>query len=169
MAQIKSYVLGKSGDHSQKLKEILDKDTVGLLVSERMMNVPHDIVLPVYRALFANMEAFVEEEKSKEKTKSERPSFQFDHYLIVTGFQQHQRKAQHKDKKVKHDDDDEIDYYKVEDGYFRKFASIEQSFPLSESKRWTLGGNMSQFGLIMLLGQKELECAIQEMERDLED
>jgi hypothetical protein len=42
---------------------ILDSEGTGILITERLLNVPYQVILPVYRALFANMEAMVEDEK----------------------------------------------------------------------------------------------------------
>lgn len=46
-----------------KAKAILDTKSVGLLVSQRMLNVPHQLVLPLYRSILSNMEILVEDER----------------------------------------------------------------------------------------------------------
>jgi len=171
--QIKEFVLSKAGQQRDKLKRALDAEGVGLLVSERMLNVPYELVLPVYRALFANMGALVEEEKASKSAKKESPSFEFERYLIVTSYQQKSGKPKHQDKKTKNQDGDEtIEYSKLEDEYFRKVATIQYTFPISrgdDTRRWTLGGTMAQVGLVMLVEQKKMDVAILEMERVLED
>jgi len=172
MKQIKDFVMSKAGENSEKLKKVIDAEGLGLLVSERMLNVPYDLVLPVYRALFANMEAFVEEEKGAKNAKKGRGSFEFDHYLIFTDFQQKTAKSKHKGKKTKHTEDDTIEYSKIEDEYFRKYATIQFTYPIihgDQAQRWTLGGTMTHFGLVMLLEKKKMDAAILEMESILED
>eukprot|EP00026_Physarum_polycephalum_P014004 Phypoly_transcript_14470.p1 GENE.Phypoly_transcript_14470~~Phypoly_transcript_14470.p1 ORF type:complete len:320 (+),score=77.82 Phypoly_transcript_14470:80-961(+) len=165
--QIKEFVLSKAGDDKERVNTILDSEGTGILITERLLNVPYQVILPVYRALFANMEAMVEEEK---KNKKKRPTFDFDNYLIITTYQQ-KAPSKHAGKKTRQREDDSIEYSKLEDEYLHKVVKHEFAYPImrgDDTRRWTLNGVMSTMGKIMIVESKHIPVVIDELEAIIE-
>ncbi|XP_020574804.1 protein BCCIP homolog isoform X2 [Phalaenopsis equestris] len=66
MGELKEFLFGVCGDESvkRKLKVLLEQqaDDVGLLVSQRFVNCPHQLVPPLYDALFDEVSWAIEDE-----------------------------------------------------------------------------------------------------------
>jgi len=164
--QIKEFVLSKAGNDTERVNTILDSEGTGILISERLLNIPFQVILPVYRALFANMEAMVEDEKKNTK---KRPTFDFNNYLILTTYQQ--KSASKHAKKTKQTEDDSLEYSKIEDEFLHKVAKHEYNYPVvrgDDTRRWTLNGVMSTMGRITIVENKHIPVVIQELEDLLE-
>lgn len=97
---------------------------VGLLVSQRVMNLPPQLLPPLYDALFDEISWATEDELTEEL----RHSFRFKFYLLVSKIYKHKNADK---KKVSCSTSDEaIIYIKPEDEIFLKLSSWSLDFPL---------------------------------------
>uniref|UniRef100_K3X197 Protein BCP1 n=1 Tax=Globisporangium ultimum (strain ATCC 200006 / CBS 805.95 / DAOM BR144) TaxID=431595 RepID=K3X197_GLOUD len=81
MQQILQYVTKKCpGDDLQRFQTILNSKSVGLLVNERMVNLPYQLVPAIHSALHEDIEWAIENEETAEL----RESFKFDYFLILS-------------------------------------------------------------------------------------
>ncbi|KAJ4980122.1 hypothetical protein NE237_010902 [Protea cynaroides] len=114
-------------DVLNKLRLLLGKDasTVGLLVSQRVMNLPPQLFPPLYDALFDEVSWATEDESTEEL----RDSFRFKFYLVLTRIYKHKNANQQKGTS-KHCSNEPIIYIKPEDEIFHKLSSWSFSFPL---------------------------------------
>ncbi|KAJ4968155.1 hypothetical protein NE237_014856 [Protea cynaroides] len=125
--ELKGYLLEvcQEKNVSSKLGLILGKEAsnVGLLVSQRVVNLPPQLLPPLYDALFDEVSWAIEDEPTEEL----RDSFRFKYYLVLTRIY----KSANKQKGTsRHYCDEPIIYIKPEDEIFHKLSSWSFSFPL---------------------------------------
>ncbi|KAG6485538.1 hypothetical protein ZIOFF_054098 [Zingiber officinale] len=106
----------------KKLKTYLERQAgdVGLLVSQRFVNCPYQLVPPLYDALFDEISWATEDEEL-------RDSFCFKYYVLVTRIFESKTINQSK-ANLKGDDDfsDSIIYTKPEDEIFREMKNYKE-------------------------------------------
>lgn len=154
-----------------KLEAIFDKQPseVGLLISERLINIPEELAPPLYRGILDEIAWATEDEPSKVL----RNSFNFKQYLIISrNFQQLQRKKkvvkpskkqkkQHKQESKWRDQEkvsEDIIYMKPEDELLHKLSQWSCKFPVnSESAAAHEIRGLKQFRLVMLLTAESME------------
>jgi len=126
--QIKKYVLSVvPKEEKANWEKILESPTLGLLLNERIHNVPHAIAPQLHESVF-------EEVKS---AFNDGLPFKFENYLYITNFghvdkigaQQPQEK-QLKKKKFKM----KQNFYKAEDEIYQKQASMSCTTPITYSE-----------------------------------
>ncbi|KAL9661198.1 hypothetical protein QQ045_026020 [Rhodiola kirilowii] len=119
---VKEYLLDvcRKPDISKKLKGLISEQVqgVGLLVSQRVFNLPPQLLPPLYDGLFDEISWATEDEPTEEL----RKSFRFTTYLIVTRI--------YKDKKTSSGDNEGIVFVKPEEEVFLKFSSWSFTFAL---------------------------------------
>lgn len=129
---LKEFLIGVCGDESmkKKLKLLLEQQAndVGLLVSQRFVNCPHQLVPPLYDALFDEVSWATEDEPSQEL----RDSFCFKLYLLITKIYENKHATQCI-AKGKHDPGESIIYLKAEDEIFHEMSSLSFTFRLHSS------------------------------------
>ncbi|KAI5083045.1 hypothetical protein GOP47_0002788 [Adiantum capillus-veneris] len=141
---------------------------VGLLVSERLINIPEELASPLYKGLLDEVSWAIEDEP----TKILRDSFKFKQYLIVSRiFQQlPKKKKKGAPKKLKKQskqqsvsgneemDNGELIYIKPEDELFHKLSHWSCKFPASsEAAAAHEIQGLKQFRLVMLLSAQSME------------
>ncbi|KAG7662784.1 BCP1 [[Candida] subhashii] len=111
---------------------------VGLIVSERMINMPIEVIPPMYRMLLEEME----------KAEDAHEKYEFDYFLIVS------KVYQLVNPEIEQDDDDdkrskkkkiasnepkqiEMDYFHYEDMILEQNASYRGVFPYTQKKQET--------------------------------
>ncbi|KAI8538884.1 hypothetical protein RHMOL_Rhmol09G0138000 [Rhododendron molle] len=138
-------ILGQTTDHRcmKELKEFLLKEckkedvlnnlrsflgpqaqNVGLLVSQRVVNLPPQLLPPLYDALFDEVSWATEDEPTKEL----RKSFCFKHYVLVTKI--YERKNSGQKEGASSSIDEAIIYTKLEDEIIHQLCSWSFRFPL---------------------------------------
>lgn len=130
--ELKEFLVGVCGDENvkRKLKVLLEQQAsdVGLLVSQRFVNCPHQLVPPLYDALFDEVSWAMEDEPTKEL----RKSFCFKFYLLVTRIYEN-KQSNHSNAKAKNNSEEPIIYLKVEDEVFNEMSSFSFTFHLHSS------------------------------------
>lgn len=143
ITELRDFLLDKSFEKAEavQLNALWEKHPydVGLLVCERVVNLPFELIPPLYDGLFDEVSWAVEDEPTQEL----RDSFQFKHYLLLTRVYQTIPKeckvAKREKKKRKkgslqngddQNDDKELIYIKPEDEIFHQLCSWSFTFPV---------------------------------------
>ncbi|CAL9202286.1 unnamed protein product [Musa hybrid cultivar] len=129
MKEFKEYLLQGCPDEGlrKRLKPFLEEKVsdVGLLVSQRFVNCPYQLVPPLYDALFDEVSWATEDEPTKEL----QDFFRFKYYLLVTRIFEDKNANQRK-AKVNCDSNDLIIYIKPEDEIFQELSLLSFTFRL---------------------------------------
>ncbi|CAD5194394.1 unnamed protein product [Musa acuminata subsp. malaccensis] len=129
MKEFKEYLLQVCPDEGlrKRLKPFLEEKVsdVGLLVSQRFVNCPYQLVPPLYGALFDEVSWATEDEPTKEL----QDFFRFKYYLLVTRIFEDKNANQRK-AKVNCDSSDPIIYIKPEDEIFQELSLLSFTFRL---------------------------------------
>ncbi|KAF5450371.1 hypothetical protein F2P56_030730 [Juglans regia] len=105
---------------------------VGLMVSQRVVNLPPQLLPPLYDALFDEVSWATEDEPTKEL----KNSFSFKFYILVSKI--YKNKNANKKKKLSSDSDEAIIYTKPEDEIFHRLSLWSFCFPLQTQQPATL-------------------------------
>lgn len=127
IVELKGYLL-KVCEGSTLLGELKglleDKaEHVGLLVSQRVMNLPPQLLPHLYNALFDEILWATEDEPTEDL----RKSFRFRYYLLITKIY---KKISHVKKVSATSNNEDIIYLKPEDEFFHKLSSWSITFHL---------------------------------------
>lgn len=165
------YLLSKTASSAElniTLKKLLletSKLRVGLIVSERMINMPVEVVPPLYKMLL--------EEMARAEDAHER--YEFDYYLVVSKVYQlvsaevTDDEAKSKKKKVT-EPQVEMDYFHYEDTVLEKNAQHHGVFDYTHVKQNTdLRRVFTEYGIdpklsVILLDRESLAKLVPEME-----
>ncbi|XP_051148411.1 protein BCCIP homolog [Andrographis paniculata] len=129
IAELKDHLIKVCHDSNviNKLRTLLEDQAhdVGLIVSKRVVNLPPQLLPPLYDGLFDEVEWATEDEPTEEL----RNSFCFKFYLIICTIYKHKNADQIKGSNKK--GEEPIVYAKPEDEIFHELSSWSFSFPLS--------------------------------------
>jgi protein BCP1 len=135
---------------------------VGLVLSERLLNMPAEIAPPMYTMLLDEIEAAVEDKEP----------YEFSHYLIISKTYHEVASTlddgERKKKKVK--DDAPLFYFHPEDEILQKHASANGTYAytrddetVSDSKRAFQEMGVRSQGLMILIDAGKFEPAVKAM------
>ncbi|CAA3026946.1 Hypothetical predicted protein [Olea europaea subsp. europaea] len=146
--ELKGYLLKvcKENDVLAKLRSLMGEHArdVGLVVSQRVVNLPPQLLPPLYDALFDEVSWATEDESTEEL----QSSFRFKFYLIISKIYKH--KSVDQIKGPSRSQDEAIMYIKPEDEVFHKLSSWSFSFALPAQQVTTNELKSYQFtGLVM--------------------
>ncbi|PIN20567.1 Isoamyl acetate-hydrolyzing esterase [Handroanthus impetiginosus] len=148
ITELKDYLLKLCQDMNviDKLKSLLAEQAhdVGLMVSQRVVNLPPQLLPPLYDALFDEVEWATEDEP----TEVLRSSFRFKFYLIISKIYKHKNADQIKG--TTKSGDEALIFPKPEDEIFLELSSWSFSFPLHSQQVTTNElRNYRLMGLVM--------------------
>lgn len=151
MIELKCYLLKVCQETvlAHDLKGLLEDQAehVGLIVSQRVMNLPPQLLPHLYVGLFDEISWAMEDEPTEDL----RKSFRFKHYLLMTRIYKknvHSRKGSTSTS----NNDDDIIYLKLEDEPFHKLSLWSFTFPLrSQQPAPHQLRNYRLMGLVMAL------------------
>jgi len=109
-------------EEKQKWEEVLSGDSLGLLVTERLINVPHALAPQLHETTF---------EEAKTATNEGLP-FHFDMYLYITNYGHPDRLGADNSHKKK--SKAECNYFKVEDEIYVQQAIMSCKVPVNHSE-----------------------------------
>ncbi|KAL3692542.1 hypothetical protein R1sor_006193 [Riccia sorocarpa] len=177
MEEIHKFLLKNCSERStnEKLEAMWSKQAkhVGLIVSERLVNVPVDLVPHLYTSLLDEVMWATEDEPTKEL----QDCFKFKEYLVVTRvFMELPKKGSSKQgKKMKKNkgspvDGGELIFIKPEDEILHKLCSWSFSFRVkAEALAAHETKNMKQLRLVMGIQAKAMESFKEQVKKLVED
>ncbi|XP_071687244.1 protein BCCIP homolog [Rutidosis leptorrhynchoides] len=128
MMEVEEFLLTICPDNEikDKLKSHFGEESanVGLLISQRVVNLPPQLLPPLYDGLFDEISWATEDEPTKEL----RKSFCFKYYIMVSKI--YKRKNGDQKKKGSSSNEEAIIYLKAEDEIFHNLSAWSFSFPL---------------------------------------
>ncbi|XP_057949677.1 protein BCCIP homolog isoform X2 [Malania oleifera] len=132
ITEVKEYLLKvcQNKDVADDLRSLLGKQAhdVGLLVSQRVSNLPPQLLPPLYDAIFDEISWATEDEPTEEL----RDSFCFKFYLLVGKILKHKNADQKKGASCC--SDESIVYFNAEDEIFHKLSTWSFSFSLHKQQ-----------------------------------
>ncbi|KAK9091578.1 hypothetical protein Sjap_024755 [Stephania japonica] len=164
MDEVKSFLLKlcEQNDAPVNMRALLTKQAhnVGLLISQRVVNLPPQLLPPLYDALFDEVSWATKDEPTEEL----RESFRFKYYILLTKI--YERKSANKGKGTSRSSDDEpIIYAKPEDEIFHTLSSWSFDFPIrtQEVTAHELR-NYNLKGLVMAIESEKVPSFRQELQ-----
>jgi len=149
----------------QKKKELIQKlfkdesKPLGLILNERMINVPPEIALPMHKALFEEIQL------AKEEDKEDQARWNFENYLMITSSYTEGAKIKKKKKQKRTQVNNEVIYFKAEDEVYAKESFLLHSFPLeSQQNAKTLNGSVSQQRFILAFSASKIKSIMKQLE-----
>ena len=159
------------------LKDLLTPDSkarVGLILTERLVNIPSEVVPPMYKMLLEEITWALEEKEP----------YDFTHYLVLSKtynevssqLDQEMSKSQKKKKKQKIDSDQQgrpsLFYFHPEDEVLQRHATLYGGFDYikqeaeshSDSKRAFQDLGIKPQGRLILIEAAQFESAVNAME-----
>lgn len=169
MKTLLDYMIAKTSkkpEFNRKLRQLLaasSKSKIGLILSERMINMPVEVVPPMYRLFL--------EEITRETKSTDSP---FDYYLIVSkAFTEEESQLDLEErrplKRGKFQNPKEIYHFHTEDDVFHEFADHHTYYEYSkaaqdsDSKRTFQDYGIFPKGHLMLVKGDKLRPAIDQM------
>jgi len=133
---------------------------VGLVLSERLINMPAEVIPPMWRFMIEEIEAAVEDKEP----------YEFTHYLVVsrTYHEVESTLDQTERKKKKGRAEAELQYFHPEDEEMRKhalasgtYSYIKENEFVSDSKRAFQEAGIKPCGFMMLIEANKIQRAVQ--------
>ncbi|KAL0933229.1 protein bcp1 [Colletotrichum truncatum] len=169
MAELAKYIIAKAqtNDALAPIPNLLNSGAeVGLILGERLINMPSEIAPPMYRMLIDEIEAAVEDKEP----------YQFTHYLILSKTYQEIEstltETERKGKKVKADAT--MWHFHPEDEVFVKHAAAHGSFSytnddqaVADSKRAFQEMGVKSHGYLILIEASKWDGAVKAVEQYL--
>ncbi|CAI8617280.1 unnamed protein product [Vicia faba] len=162
--QLKEFLLHKVCQEKRiadQLRLLLGEQAhnLGLLVSQRVVNLPPQLLPHLYDSLFNEVSWATEDEPTEDL----RNSFKFKHYIILSKIYKH-KNAEQKRKQSYDSDDEAIVYVKPEDEIFHKLSSWSFCFPLRTQQPAPHElKNYRSMGLIMAVEADKIPAFRQEL------
>ncbi|XP_021290290.1 protein BCCIP homolog isoform X2 [Herrania umbratica] len=162
ITEIKEFLLNicHEKDKIGNLRSLLgDKaQDVGLLVSQRVVNLPPELLPHLYDALFDEVSWATEDEPTEEL----RDSFRFKFYVLVTKI--YKQKNHHRKRSSSADKNEEVIYIKPEDEIFHKLSMWSFLFPLQTQQVATHElKNYQLTGIVMAIEAKNVSLFRQQL------
>ncbi|KAM4056654.1 protein BCP1 [Hirsutella rhossiliensis] len=165
MKKMMAYLAEKAraNDSLAAIDEVIKaRAQVGLILSERLINVPSEISAPMYSMLIDEMEAAVEDKEP----------YEFSHYLIMSrAFHEIESTLDADDRKPKKAREERVtQFFHPEDEIFHKHALAYGNFVytkegdvVSDSKRAFQEVGIQTIGHMMLVEGSKFEGAVKEI------
>nr|XP_043607533.1 protein BCCIP homolog [Erigeron canadensis]XP_043607540.1 protein BCCIP homolog [Erigeron canadensis]XP_043607548.1 protein BCCIP homolog [Erigeron canadensis]XP_043607556.1 protein BCCIP homolog [Erigeron canadensis] len=168
MMEVKEFLLERCQDKDlkDKLESYLGEQAadVGLLISQRVVNTPPQLLPPMYDGLFDEISWATEDEPTEEL----RKSFCFKYYLMVSKI--YKRKNGDHKKKGSSSSEEAIIYIKPEDEIFHNLCAWSFSFPLRSHQVTT--NELKEYrsmGLVMAVDSTSVQNFRQQLHSLIED
>lgn len=151
--QIVRFLLSRITHKAQKqqLKQLLEsKSPLGLLLNERVINVPAQIAPPLHMGFWEELEEAAQLEVANG---SRALYFDFEHYVMITTvLEVIAGDAPGPRGKQSRGADRSIEYLKPEDEVYCRNSTFAFSYPVTGTKhgRWTMGGTVRERKVIVL-------------------
>jgi len=159
--QIWKYLISKAPNSilQEQLKTLMEDSNhpLGLVLNERMVNVPYELAPHLHRSLF--------EEIARAKQEGDT-AYNFENYLLMTNLYSHSAEDSSGPTMKKLRVGDEISYFKPEDEIYMKEGTVYFTFPMQrfeQSSRWTLDGMMMESRLVVLIHKTKIPRVLEQL------
>jgi protein BCP1 len=155
-------------EFNRKLRKLLapsSTSNIGLIISERLINMPTEVVPPMYKMLSNEIE----------KAVAHKEPYEFDHFLVLSkSFTEEESKLDQEDSrpsKKRFQNAKEVYYFHPEDELFNKISLHHINYPFtkqvqeSDSKRAFQDYGIYPQGQLILLNKESLPDVIKKMEQ----
>ncbi|TDH68219.1 hypothetical protein CCR75_004489 [Bremia lactucae] len=156
--QILQYVTKKCPiTELPKLQHILSTKNVGLLINERMINLPYQLIPPLHSALHEDIEWAFENEDTEEL----RDSFKLDYFLLLATCTEESSSniGSKKGKKSKTAYEQMKFFHNFEDEFFEQEAELSFSFNASLAVHESVNKS-SKTSVVMLIEREKHKAAL---------
>jgi len=155
--EIVSFIKTKISKHGtkeqvQRWYKLLDEPGVGLILNERMLNIPPQLAPHLHKCLYEEIQWAIEDEAP----------FKFTNYIMLTSY--YQEGVTTAKKKVKQNE--EFMFYKPEDEVYKKHASDTVYYKLvanEQQSRWTLDKMAREYRLLLLIDAAKSPTILKEI------
>jgi len=153
--QIKEYFLSQAPSQAERarLEALFNDETkpLGLLLNERLLNLPPQLAPHLHKALFTEIQAAVEDGET---------SYRFENYLMLSSQYSHSSGDSTKKPKFKKGrTGDEIYFNRAEEEFYQKESSFFFTFPVmhgEEASRWTLDGSLKDNRAVLVIHRSKI-------------
>jgi len=139
-----------------------NQQRVGLMINERIINVPAALALPLHESLFEEVEEANRLQLTNNGTV--RPYYDVDFLLFITlGFRETKATSE---KKKRREKQSQLEWFHPEEELYCKYAAFFKEYPISagdKASSWTFDDSIQQFKVIMLVPMKAVKSVLQEM------
>lgn len=161
--QVLQYVTKKCpADELARFQSILNAKSVGLLVNERMVNLPYQLVPAIHSALHEDIEWAIENEETAEL----RRSFELDYFLVLascsvekSGGASSGKKGGNKKAKTTQYEQTAKFYHNFEDEFLEQEADVVFAFDTPKSDRDTVDQS-NKVTVVMLIQRAKHKAAL---------
>lgn len=155
LAAARDYALAAFAQHAtpderSRAQKTLEHASVGLLVNERILNLPPLVALQLHLSMFEEMEAH-------QKQIGPASEYRLDYFLIVTvAYRESAGDSsgpQGAGKKLR-DTQTQLEWFRPEEEIYMQHAFCSTVWPIAvqdQASRWTFDGRISQFKVVMLV------------------
>ncbi|XP_076895530.1 protein BCCIP homolog [Bidens hawaiensis] len=168
MMEVKEFLLKmcQDNDIKENLKSYFGEKAagVGLLVSQYVVNLPPQLLPPLYDGLFDEILWATEDEPTKEL----RKSFCFKYYILVSKVYKH--KGNQKKKASSSSNEEDVIYLKPEDEIFHNLSAWSFRFPMRSQQVTTNElKNYQSMGLVMAVEASRVSSFKQQLHSLIEE
>jgi hypothetical protein len=143
---VRDYVMGRfqNGAERQRLETAFREGSVGLLVNERILNLPPLVALQLHLSLF-------EEMSENQRSNGNQSEYRLDYFLLVTlAYRESGGDSsgpQGSGKKVR-ETETQLEWFRPEEEVYMQHAVCSTVWPIAvqdQASRWTFDGRIAQF------------------------
>jgi protein BCP1 len=175
VVELTRYLMARAGSAGERLSPVVEllqsqidgsgTNRLGLVLADRLINMPSEIFPPMYNMLLDELEAAVEDGEP----------YEFTHYLLVSKTYQEVRStiddgdgSERKSKKAKETQNSAMFHFHPEDETFYKYAAAQGSYEytredenVADSKRAFQDMGIKSFGSLILIDAAKFRPAVQ--------
>jgi len=154
------------------MESILNSEKVGLILNERLINVPPELSPHLHERLHQEIEWAIEDDEAEGRPHSEFDVSKF--VIVVTIFSEPAKKAKGRGRGGSSsssssgvgDFKGDLSYKNPEEEYYHQHAEFSYAFKVTKNDmkwRWTLGGNVSETKVVCVVDKSRIPTILKEM------
>eukprot|EP00455_Lapot_gusevi_P018379 TRINITY_DN20028_c0_g1_i4.p1 TRINITY_DN20028_c0_g1~~TRINITY_DN20028_c0_g1_i4.p1 ORF type:complete len:235 (+),score=46.74 TRINITY_DN20028_c0_g1_i4:78-707(+) len=166
MKQCREYITKRCKDESTKqaLRDLLQDSSkpLGLILHDRLINMPIELVPMLHQALVDDIDWAVQNEETEE----EKNSFKFENFLVITRI--YQPESGKKKKSKKQNETEEMIFFKFEDEFYYKHATLTFTFPVSHTLSSSAYSDLPQTRVVMVVPASKMHKIVSQINKAVE-
>ncbi len=151
LAAVQQFVVGRfEGPERRRVETLLSEGSVGLLLNERILNLPPLVALQLHLSMF-------EEMSEHRRRHGGGGEYALDHLLLVTVAYRESAgdsSGPQGNQKKKRDKAGQLEWFRPEEEVYMQHAVCSAAWPVAvqdQASRWTFDGRVAQFKVVMLV------------------